>query len=188
MARDVPGRVNIIAHLDSTAEGGIRWDMQSKFKKGGRLVFENEWKGDEFLITFDLDDKTGLNLVCPDNLDDAMWVSAGVEKGDPECPKLTACHNEVFRAVEVGPKGNPTRLTVRNKNNKPENVAFSLRYIPKNKPQNDPKNFVIFDPISENKNGGGNPPKAALSKEMTGVLIVGAVAALAYFAYRAFAQ
>ena len=116
MARDVPARVNIIAHLDTTAEDGIRWEMQSKFKKDKQLVFNNERIGDEFLITFDLDDKTGLNLVCPDNLDDAMWVSAGVEKGDPQCPKLTACHNEVFQAVGVSPNGNPTKLTVRNKN------------------------------------------------------------------------
>ena len=187
MARDVPARVNIIAHLDTTAEDGIRWEMQSKFKKDKQLVFNNERIGDEFLITFDLDDKTGLNLVCPDNLDDAMWVSAGVEKGDPQCPKLTACHNEVFQAVGVSPNGNPTKLTVRNKNNKVENIAFSLRYLPKNKDQNDPGNFVIFDPISQNKNGGV-PFQDSSVNYLALLLGAGAVAALGYLIYQSMSK
>lgn len=183
MARDVPARVNIIAHLDATAEDGIRWEMQSKYKKDKQLVFKNEKIGDEFLITFDLDDKTGLNLVCPDNLGDAMWVSAGVEKGDPECPKVSACHNDVFQAVEVGPKGNPTKLTVRNKNDKVENIAFSLRYVPKNKSQSNQENFVIFDPVSQNKNGGA-PLQDSSTNYLAIVVGAGAVAGLAYLIYQ----
>lgn len=182
MAKDVPAKVNITAHLDSTAEGGIRWEMQSKFKHQKDLVFHNDKIGDEFLITFDLDDKTGLRLVFPDCLDDAIWVSAGVEKGIPECPKLTACYNEVFKAVGISPQGSPTKLTVRNKNDKIENIAFSLRFVPRNKDQNDPQNFVIFDPISQNKNGG-TPLQESRVSTVVVLLGLGAAALLGYLVY-----
>ena len=182
MTRNVAAKVDVIASLD--AAGEIVWKMQSSHKKDNKLVFANQYIGDEYLITFEIDDKTGLDLIYPTNLDDAMWVSAGVQNGDPVCPELTACYNDVFKAVSVAPTGNPKKLTVRNKNNLCENIAFALRYIPKGKNQKDPRNFVIYDPISENKNGGTLPPNT--KNYFTMLIGAAAVAALAYVAYEVF--
>lgn len=182
MSRRIDCKVKVIAHLEARPNV-IRWEMDAKNKHGDKLVFSNECIGDEYLVEFALDDKTGFDLIFPDDVSDALWVSDSVPEGNPKCPQ-SPNYNSAFKAQSVGPKGNPKKLTVLNTNCKVENFAFSLRVIPRGKDQSKPANFLPpYDPIVVNKNGGVQGRETNAFALALGAV---AVAAVAYVAFEAF--
>lgn len=196
MGREVKCKVNVIAHPDTTADDGIRWELQSQKKSGEhRLRFDNEIKGDEHLITFEIFDKTGKNLVFPDDPQKALWVAKVTDPANPECPDEEVYDPEFDAEETKGPAGRRTKLIVRNKNSTPQQMAFTLRLIPIGNDQDDPNNYVPYDPISENNNRGIDlisDTNVIKFVAMSVCLLAGAISigvlAATIFAFRALSQ
>jgi hypothetical protein len=151
-------KVRVTATSDPQEPQGVKFDFTSAKKNSrGRLEFDkkvdNMPKADFYQVEFDLDDQTGMDLRFPSNAKDAMWTSDGSQNGVPSCPE-SAHHNDEFRATGV--LGNGKKLTVRNEDSKVENIAFTLRFLPDGKYASDPKNYIHYDPVVENRNGGSS--------------------------------
>jgi hypothetical protein len=109
-------------------------------------------KHDFHLVEFVLDDQTGDGLKFPNVPHDAMWV-ARVEDAQPKCPdKDTASDYEVMEPMCVCDGGG--RLIVRNDNPRSEQWAFTLNFVKGGANEADADNYVSWDPITQNQNGG----------------------------------
>jgi hypothetical protein len=149
-------KVRVTANSDPREPQGVKFDFTSDKKNSrGRLEFDKKVdsmpKADFYEVEFDLDDQSGLKLRFPSDVKEAMWTSDGSQGGVPSCPE-SAHHNNEFRATGVN--GNGSKLTVRNDDSRVENIAFTLRFLPDGKDSSDPRNFIHYDPVVENRNGG----------------------------------
>ncbi len=132
----------------------LQFSLESDLKKDrttDELVFDksknNMKKADHYLIEFDLDDKSGLSLRFAPNPMEAFWV----KMDSTECPKAASYSNEVY-AVGIDKSGE--KLTVRNEDSRCAMFAYALRFLKKGADPNDPANYIPFDPIGDNRNGG----------------------------------
>jgi hypothetical protein len=106
---------------------------------------------DHFLVEFVLDNRYMPNLLFPPNPMNALWVNSGPPPGPPPCP-TSAAYNDEFYAVGVDPSGGS--LTVRNDDTKIEVINFTLRLLPMGADPRDQGNYVAYDPIGQNQDGG----------------------------------
>jgi hypothetical protein len=145
--------VEVIATQDSTAPHGVRFEIESDHK-GGKdlLVFDKTHDGmkkhDSYRVEFDLDDKTTFKLQFAPSLADAIWVSPGSQQAPP-CP-TQKCDNGEFTPVDVSKK----KLTVVNLDSSVEKMAFTLRFLKEGDDPSNPANYIPFDPITDNRDGG----------------------------------
>jgi hypothetical protein len=152
-------KVTVTAYLDPSAPPSaknVQFRMDSDLKTGSRkLEFDktkDKMKKDEdYEVQFSLNDTTGLKLTFAPSLDDALWVSAGDPVNDPPCP-TSQCKNDQFRAT--GLSTDKMTLTVLNRDDNVEKIAFTMRFLPDKADPKDPKAYVEYDPISDNKDGG----------------------------------
>ncbi len=169
--------VNVFARNE--VNGKIDWSMTSSEKKSnGNLRFYRKDHEDSWVVEFTLHDKTGRDLVFPDNLNDALWVK---KANDPkDCCEQASTYPAL---TPTGLDSTKTVLTCANTNKVKEDLAFTLRAIPRGKDQSKPTNYVEYDPIVENKNG---------SDDFTyySYVLVGAAigAAAGYFASQSFEE
>lgn len=131
--------------------GSDLWDEPS-----GALHFHKDRHGmskeDYHLVEFVLDDRTGERLHFPSTPHDAMWVIRA-EHGEDTCPdKNSVSDYEVIEPICVCDEGN--RLIVRNHNPKVERWAFSLNFVKAGADESDADQYVRWDPIIQNQNGG----------------------------------
>jgi hypothetical protein len=121
--------VDVIAER-SPGNGGVTFSLQSHLADDdGRLVFDQDRdemrKLDYYLIEFDLDDRTGLNLQFAPRKEDAFWVLMGADESDvPPCPEEPSYSDEIH-VVDVQQR----KLTVRNENNRVAKFAYSLGFV-----------------------------------------------------------
>jgi hypothetical protein len=108
-------------------------------------------KVDHYLIDFRLHDKTGRNLRFAPKLEDAMWVATGTADCAPECPQ-SPCYSKEFFAVDL--RDNGKSLIVCNEDQTPALLRWSFRFLPHGADPSNPKNYVEYDPIIRNQNGG----------------------------------
>lgn len=135
-----------------TTEAGGKYQMEQNGAKKNQLVFnktnDNMKKQDYYLIEFDLDDQSGLNLSFAPNPMHALWVDF---TAPVTCP-TSAVYSDEFFAVCVDPSGQ--KLTVRNDDSKVEDFAFTLRFLPQGADPKDQSSYVDYDPIGQNQDGG----------------------------------
>jgi len=100
-------------------------------------------KTDPHHVTFELANRSSVELRFPRRASDAIWVS----ENDRDCPERAASHGE-FRPQSVSPDGEI--LKVHNLNSVQGRYKFALNFI-------DPENgdeVYSYDPIWDNHNGG----------------------------------
>jgi hypothetical protein len=149
-------QVRVTASRDG---GNVRFEAGSEIWEDstGSLRFHKDRHGlrklDFHLIEFVLADETGEGLRFPDIPHDAMWVAkAGIGAQAP-CPtRDTASDYEVLDPICVSDDGQ--RLIVRNNNPRREQWAFTLNFVMAGRDADDPDNYVSWDPIIDNHNGG----------------------------------
>ena len=139
MAQEKNVDVTIIAEADNSPDG-ISFRLESDLGNGDRLTFENDKKGDTFRVSYHLNDGN-LGLKFRPRPDDAMWV---VEGGP--CPTSPAT-NDQYKPIQVSTDGK--MLVVLNKNGFAAEYVYTLRFL---KPDG---TGVDWDPIVDNRNGGG---------------------------------
>lgn len=105
-------------------------------------------KSDRFLVRFNLDDQTGQNLRFVKHKENAMWAKVVQDVNDP-CPQQ-GDHLNQFKADQVIDDA----LVVKNRDDDRELIKFALNFIRKGGDDRNPAEYVQYDPIGENKNGG----------------------------------
>lgn len=153
-------------------KNGLEYALQSNLGGKDKMKFENGKKSDYWLIAFDIDDQSGLDLVFPDDISKAMWVKQLVDPADP-CPAPNSYLPGVFEATKVINK-NKT-LVVKNYNQVVETLSFCLRFS--TTPTAEPSE--MFDPIVDNRNGGGGPIQDPMYLRIAGALAGGLLAVCA---------
>ena len=129
----------------------IEWRIDSKLKaRNGYLVFNKSDdqmpKKDHYLIEFDLQDFTGLNLQFQPNPMDAFWVAMGDDKTPPPCPRSASYSDQIYA---IGDDVNGQSLTIRHDDRDIQYFAYSLGLI------GDPDGTEYrCDPIGDNQDGG----------------------------------
>jgi hypothetical protein len=140
--------VKVIAKPGTTKP--IDFELRSNLLKGSELVFNKDNDGmkkkDFYLVDFELDDQTSLNLSFQPNPMKALWVNMGDAMGPPRCPDTAAYCDDIY-AVSVDPNGK--KITVRNNDAKIQFFSFSLGFI------GDPNESEYrYDPGGQNQDGG----------------------------------
>ena len=178
---DVPRNIDVTANL---VDGKVKFSMSGNGVGGEQIQFNkdntpNMKKNEHYIVTFTLIDNTGLELryvQWPNNSpeDGAMWVKVVTDPSDPTCPAPNS-HLQQFKAKDV----KDTVLTVKNKDDDIEYLKFALNFIPKNGNDSNPAQYVQYDPIGDNRNGG--IVKSNVAVVIAVVVIVVAAAAATKF-------
>jgi hypothetical protein len=142
---------------DGPAPGTIKWSLDSELKKfpdKDELWFDKTAdkmpKRDYYLLEFDLEDKTKLNLKFAPNPMLAFWVEMGSAfNPEPDCPQKPSYCHEVY-ATCVDEK----RLTVRNEDETIATFRFSLGFLKGGEDPKSQESYVRFDPVGSNRDGG----------------------------------
>lgn len=100
-------------------------------------------KTDPHHVTFELANRSNVELRFPARASDAMWVS----DNDRDCPESAVCHRD-FRPLTVSPDGET--LKVQNLNSVKKRYKFALNFID----ADNPTEVYSYDPIWDNNNGG----------------------------------
>jgi hypothetical protein len=137
------------------------YEMKGGCVKSGQLYFnkdnesvngEKMKKPDYFLIEFALDDQTtAKNLCVPANPLDAAWICTPRQSNPPICPK-TPCYDSDIFVSAVDAENNT--ITIYNPDMIKESFQFTLRFLPVGADPKVPGNYLPYDPIGQNDNGG----------------------------------
>jgi hypothetical protein len=100
-------------------------------------------RNDPHHVTFELANRSSVDLRFPPRVSDAIWVS----DNDRDCPERAAAHDE-FRPQSVSPDGET--LKVHNLNSVRRRYKFALNFID----GDNPAEVYSYDPIWDNNNGG----------------------------------
>ena len=148
--------VIIQAYKDESAEHGVRFEMTdcgAKQPAPERLRFSKDDdkmdKNDHHKVVFELRREAGLNIEFVSSRADVLWVHEVAESDEDKCPTSRCEHDEfaVMKAVD------PLELTVRNKNSREALLGFTINFIRSGMTET-PVNFIPFDPIVVNRDGG----------------------------------
>jgi len=171
---DVPRNVNVVAELGE--KGSVSFSMTGAGVSGEKIEFDKNTtngmkKSEHYLVAFTLDDNTGLGLRYVRPKDDAMWVKVVADPDDPTCP---APHLNLpqFKAINC----TDTVLTVRNKDEIREYLKFALNFIRSNGNDKNPAEYVQYDPIGDNRNGGVTTRSNPVLLAVIVVVVITAVA------------
>ena len=147
--------VRLMATKDGS--GSVHFSPESHVWSDSKFVFHKDHHGmrkqDYHLVEFVLDDRTGEGLRFPDTPHDAMWVAKVDNPADPTCPgKDTPSNYHVLEPICVCDDGK--RLIVRNDNPRKEQWSFTMNFVKEGEDHANVDEYVSWDPITDNHNGG----------------------------------
>lgn len=150
-------QVSVVAARDADGQVQFTPDGEVWNHSGGVFRFHKDHHGmkkhDYHLVEFMLTDETGDGLRFPHSPHDAMWVAAVDDPANPVCPdQNTQSDYEVLEPICVCDEGQ--RLIVRNHNPREEQWAFTLNFVKAGANDSDASQYVSWDPITDNRNGG----------------------------------
>ncbi|HMI41340.1 MAG TPA: hypothetical protein VK485_08955 [Sphingomicrobium sp.] len=153
MAKGNLYQVNVTAR--DAPNNGVKFSMQSSLLSNDRLKFyknSNNMKADDFyLLDFCLDDKTDAkDLQFVSDLNEVLWTKTTADPKECLSSRPGTSYNE-FRAIAVP---TPTNLLVVNDDSHTQLFTFALNFVRGGADDTDPANFITYDPIGDNKNGG----------------------------------
>jgi hypothetical protein len=156
----VPRNISIILEKDDSGQPIFHMEEEGKGlmrnAKGIECITFNKHdekmdKHDHHEVHFKLVDKGNVGLVFCNDRDNVMWAKV-VPEIDDDCPDSEQWLEGKFYAEKV--HGEQKHLTVVNTNMKQEYVAFRLNFVPKGEFDVPPDEYVAYDPIGQNQNGG----------------------------------
>jgi hypothetical protein len=174
---DIPVAIMVTAAPDGA--GGATFTMSGPDVNGDQIEFNKDKingmkKKEHFLVTFTLLDNSGLNLRFVKPKEDSMWAKIVQGVTGNSCPTQGTTPHQ-FRATDR----TDTTLTVKNKDDDKEYIMFALNFIPQGGNDSDPSQYVQYDPIGDNRNGG--LPFLSAAVVITIIVVVAAVGAVAAF-------
>lgn len=131
-------------------------------------------KSEHYKLTLTLNDTSGLNLRFVSKRADAMWVHKIADPSSYQCPPPNS-HLDGFAATHV----TDTEITIQNKDEDVEFLAFALNFVKDGDDDKNPANYIQYDPIVTNKNGGTNmEAKVVVIAAVVAVVAIAALVAL----------
>jgi hypothetical protein len=177
---DIPIDITVTAASNET--GGATFSMSGPNVNGDQIEFNKDKingmkKKEHFIVLFTLVDNSGLNLRYVKPKENSMWARVVQNVIGNLCPPQGQTPHQ-FRATGV----TDNTLTVRNKDDDRELIMFALNFIPHGGNDSDPSQYVQYDPIGDNRNGGLASYSVTLVVAIIVVVaLVGAVAAFTDF-------
>jgi hypothetical protein len=169
-----PKKANVDVKLKkSNSPPGFTWEIESSYKKNGKLEFNND-KHPGFDVHFELEDKDDTGFRFPDDPDRALAVTAFTEV-EPPCPVQGATYGEF---VPVSVEDENKRLIVYNVNKTRTNFKYTL-FVTKNPHGKDPACEEI-DPIGSNQNGPRYESSFGVLAMVAGAGVIGLLLAVTF--------
>jgi hypothetical protein len=148
--------VDIFVEPDANAPSGYAFRMEEGGVRAARLVFDkhqdNMPKSEDYKIEFKLHNSKGAKLRFSHNKEMVLWATEVFEPKGDECPPPGSS----FEGLYVDPTAYPQDrvLTVINTDLHEQFFAFALNFVPEGTVEGPDTNYVCYDPIGENRNGG----------------------------------
>jgi hypothetical protein len=143
-----PKKAKVEVELKKSASPpGFTWKIESDYKKGDKLEFNNN-KHPGFDVQFDLDND-GTGYLFPDDPD--LAIAAKPFTGDPKPPPCPDQGETWDQFIPVSVEEDNTRLCVYNLNKTKTKFAYTL-FLTKEPHAENPK-CEPLDPIGSNQNG-----------------------------------
>jgi hypothetical protein len=148
--------VDIFVEPDANASCGYAFRMEEGGLSTNRLVFDKHHddmaKDEQHKIHFKLHNTKGAQLCFAKDKDKVLWATEVFDPTGDECP----CPGDSFDGLYVDPTVYPQDrvLTVINTNMKKQFFAFALNFVREGEDEGRDTQYVCFDPIGENRNGG----------------------------------
>lgn len=174
--------VDIILTPDANEPNGIRFEMDSSFKKGSELTFKNNNKGDWFEVDFNIVDKGKTGYLFPDDCKKAMYVKPVTDVSEA-CPDDWNCPEFWPQFAATNVTNNNRRLHVKNLNETVQLYKFCL-WFTKTPEANGP--CIPFDPIGSNQNAGAGA--TSISTTTAAIITIAVIALVVIASYRYWAM
>jgi len=148
--------VDIFVEPDDSKPGGYAFHMEEGGLRSSRLVFDKDKddlpKAEHYRIEFKLHNTRGAKLRFAKQKDKVLWATEVFEPKGDECPPAGSS----FDGLYVDPTAYPQDrvLSVINTNMHKQFFAFALNFIPEDEREGPDTQYVCFDPIGENRDGG----------------------------------
>lgn len=172
--------VRICVEPDTKEASGYRFWMEEKEDDPiDVLIFNKSIDGynadDEYLVRFKLKNKNGANLQFSMKEDKVLWAKK-VKLLSEACP-TSKCDmpGEFYLDTQNYPL-DPDTLTVVNPDKNVFFFKFGMNFVPKGTVEGPGTNYILFDPIGSDQNGGYS---RSFASAMTVGLLSGAVAGAA---------
>lgn len=148
--------VDIFVEPDTRASCGYLFRMEEDGLQTSRLVFDkrkdNMPKSEHYKIEFKLHNTKGAKLRFSWNKEIVLWATEVFDPKGDECPPP----GSKFEGLYVDPTVYPQDrvLTVINTNMSEQFFAFALNFVPEGTDEGRDTQYICYDPIGENRNGG----------------------------------
>lgn len=175
--------VDVHVQPDASSANGYHFWMEENGAEEDKIFFCKDRDGmmrkEHYQVDFKLHNEKGARLRFSEKLDQVLWAKI-VNPGD-KCPDSPCYLPGVFYVAKQSDI-KPLKLTVVNTDMDVLNFAFAFNFVEKGQSEGPMTDYICFDPIGENRNGGVNR-SPILNLVVLTVATVG-VAALAFFAFR----
>jgi hypothetical protein len=146
IAKEKNGTITITP--DSQGSCYKHWDSSTNTLSFSKDDFRFMSRDDHHYVEFTLEDRTSKKLRFPVNPKHAMWVING-----QNCP--TATDTCVYDTVEpLAVFDGDTLLAVNLNRVKGKQLGFALNFVKDGDDDTDPANYIPWDPIINNRDGG----------------------------------
>jgi len=148
--------VDIFVEPDNSQPSGYAFHMEVDGRKTPQLVFdkdkENMPKAEHFKIEFKLHNTKGAQLCFSKRKDKVLWATEVFDPTGDECPPPGSS----FDGLYVDPTAFPDDhlLKVINTDMHKQFFAFALNFVPEGTDEGPDTQYICYDPIGENRNGG----------------------------------
>lgn len=177
--------VHIHVRPDSNSQNGYAFEMKENGSTKNRLVFDknqdNMPKTENYRVDFQLHNEKGANLRFSSLADKAMWAKPIANPSDP-CPD-SECHMPGIFYLDPANPIEDRKISVINTDLTHQLFAFAMNFVPEGTVEGPDTQYICYDPIGENRNGGRLPTTPtdtlASSSSTTGLLVVAGVVIVA---------
>lgn len=176
--------VDIYVEPDPNSDNGYGFSMKENGSQKSTLVFDKNSDGmkkaEHYQLDIKLHNEKGADLRFSEKMDKVLWAKA-IQPGE-KCPDSPCFLNGIFYVADPGDI-KATKLTVVNTDMDWLNFAFALNFVPKGEVEGPATKYICYDPIGENRNGGVT--RSAILSLVVLTVAAACIAALAFFAFRA---
>jgi hypothetical protein len=165
-------KVDVYVEPDSNSPNGYRFWMEKDQVKKDTLEFnktkDNMRKSEDYKVEFKLHNHNGAKLHFSKDKGRVLW--AAVSTGGPpySCPPANSICDEFY--VDPAAFIQDDLLTVINTDMTYQDISFALNFLEEGESDGPNANYVCYDPIASNQNGG----RSATKSSTTTYLAVGA--------------
>jgi hypothetical protein len=179
-------------HARPDGNGGYDFKMKEGGADKTRLVFDktqdNMPKNEDYRVFFKLHNEQNADLRFSSIPAKVLWAKPIADPSEP-CPNCESYMDGIFY-LDPSATIEKRQITVINTDPTQQLFAFAMNFVPDGTVEGPDTQYIWFDPIGDNRNGGFTPPSPGGTSfslnspiGMTVIAVV-AVVAIAFFLFR----